>query len=264
MDLNLQGKLALVSASTSGIGYAIAHQLLEDGASVIINGRSNVKVEETTAQLNAIHPGNRAYSLVADMTLQGSEKIAAKKFPDIDILVNSLGTYNLKDFFSSTDQDWTRMFEINVLSGVRLARTYMKGMLERGHGRIIFISSECAVTPMESMELYCASKAALLSLARGLANLTKGTTVTVNTVIPGPTETDSLKGFIEATYPDLSYADKEAELRFLREKRPHSLINRLAQPSEVANVVTFLSSGRASVMNGSIIRAEGGDIPTVA
>jgi len=262
MNLNLQGKTALVSASTAGIGHAIAVQLLEDGATVIINGRNTTGVEQTVTALNNRFGAGRALPLVADMSAAGSEKIAEEKYPSIDILVNNMGTYALSDFFSTSDEDWQRMFEVNVWSGVRLARTYMKGMLERGHGRVIFISSEVALTPMASMAHYSASKATQLSISRSLAELTKGSRVTVNSVLPGPTETESLKGFISSVNPELSYAD--AERKFMAENRPSSLIYRLAKPYEVANVVAFLASERAAVINGAAIRAEGGTVPTIA
>jgi 3-oxoacyl-[acyl-carrier protein] reductase len=262
MDLNLKGKTALVSASTSGIGYAIASQLLEDGARVIVNGRSELTVAKAVTTLNQRFPGTRALPLVADMSIPGSEQIAQASFPEIDILVNNMGTYALSDFFGTSDADWQHMFEVNVWSGVRLARTYMKSMLERGQGRVIFISSEVALTPMAAMAHYSASKATQLSISRSLAELTKGTAVTVNSVLPGPTETESLKGFIESVNPTLPYA--EAERKFITENRPSSLIYRLAKPAEVANVVAFLASGRAAVINGASIRVEGGTVQTIA
>ncbi|WP_394780493.1 SDR family NAD(P)-dependent oxidoreductase [Undibacterium sp.] len=262
MNLNLNGKTALVSASTSGIGYAIATQLLEDGATVIINGRSEDVVKRATDALNDKYGTGRALPLVADMGVAGGEKVAAAAYPAVDILVNNLGTYALSDFFSTEDADWQRMFDVNVWSGVRLARTYMKGMLERGHGRVIFISSEVALTPMPSMAHYSASKATQLSISRSLAELTKGTAVTVNSVLPGPTETDNLKGFIKSVNPDLPYAD--AERKFIDENKPTSLIARLAKPAEVANVVAFLASERAAIINGAAIRAEGGTVQTMA
>lgn len=262
MDLNLQGKTALVSASTAGIGYAIASQLLEDGATVIVNGRSAATVDSAVAALNARFGAGRALPLVADMSVAGSEQAAASAYPQVDILVNNMGSYALSDFFSTSDEAWQAMFETNVWSGVRLARTYLKGMLERGHGRVIFISSEVALTPMASMAHYSASKATQLSISRSLAELTKGSAVTVNAVLPGPTETESLKGFIESVNPGLAYAD--AERKFIQENRPSSLIQRLAKPAEVANVVAFLASGRAAAINGAAIRAEGGTVQTIA
>lgn len=262
MNLNLQGKTALVSASTAGIGHAIAVQLLDDGANVIINGRSAAGVAQAVAALNQRFGTGRALPLVADLSVAGSEQAAAALYPDVDILVNNMGTYALSDFFATSDEDWQRMFEVNVWSGVRLARTYMKGMLERGHGRVIFISSEVALTPMAAMAHYSASKATQLSISRSLAELTKGSRVTVNAVLPGPTETESLKSFIASVNPALSYAD--AEQKFMAENRPSSLILRLAKPREVANVVAFLASERAAVINGAAIRAEGGTVQTIA
>jgi 3-oxoacyl-[acyl-carrier protein] reductase len=262
MNLDLDNKTALVSASTSGIGYAIADRLLQEGATVIVNGRSAATVTPAAAALAEKHGAGRVLSLVADLSVPGAEQQAAARFPTIDILVNNMGTYALHDFFSTTDEDWQRMFETNVWSGVRLARTYMKAMLERGHGRVIFISSEVALTPMAAMAHYSASKATQLSISRSLAELTKGTTVTVNAVLPGPTETDSLKSFIESVNPGLPYA--EAERKFMDENRPSSLIYRLAKPAEVANVVAFLASERAAVINGAAIRAEGGTVQTIA
>jgi 3-oxoacyl-[acyl-carrier protein] reductase len=262
MHLNLDNKTALVSASTSGIGYAIADRLLQEGATVIINGRSDETVGPAVAALAARYGAHRVLALCADLSVPGAERQAAQQFPEIDILVNNMGTYALKDFFSTTDADWQKMFETNVWSGVRLARTYMKGMLERGHGRVIFISSEVALTPMASMAHYSASKATQLSVSRSLAELTKGTSVTVNAVLPGPTETESLKSFIESVNPGLPYA--EAERKFMDENRPSSLIYRLAKPSEVASVVGFLVSDQAAVINGAAIRAEGGTVQTIA
>lgn len=262
MNLNLNNKVALVSASTSGIGYAIADRLLQEGATVIINGRSGATVDPAVATLANKYGAERVLSLVTDLSIAGAEQLAAAQFPEVDILVNNMGTYALNDFFSTTDADWQKMFETNVWSGVRLARTYMKGMLERGHGRVIFISSEVALTPMAAMAHYSASKATQLSISRSLAELTKGTAVTVNAVLPGPTETESLKSFIQSVNPGLSYA--EAERKFMDENRPSSLIYRLAKPAEVANVVGFLSSESAAVINGAAIRAEGGTVQTIA
>lgn len=261
MHLNLAGKTALISASTAGIGHATALQLLEDGATVIINGRHADIVSEVVKRL-AARFGDRVLPLVADLSTAAGAEIAAATYPSVDILVNNLGTYALSDFFATSDDDWKRMFEVNVWSGVRLARSYMKSMLDRGHGRVIFMSSEVALTPMAAMAHYSASKATQLSISRSLAELTKGTSVTVNAVLPGPTETESLKEFIESVNPTLSY--EEAERKFMAENRPSSLIARLAKPAEVANVVAFLSSDRAAAINGAAIRAEGGTVQTIA
>lgn len=262
MELTLQDKTALVTASTAGIGHAIATQLLEEGARVIVNGRSAATVERTVAALAARFGAHKVLPLVADVSRAGSELAALAAYPQVDILVNNAGMYELSDFFATSDDDWRRMFEMNVMSGIRLARAYMQGMLARGQGRVIFISSEVALTPMASMAHYSASKATQLSVSRSLAELTKGSAVTVNAVLPGPTETESLKGFIESVNPGLPYA--EAERKFMAENRPSSLIYRLAKPHEVASVVIFLASERGAVINGAAIRAEGGTVPTIA
>ncbi|WP_338767730.1 SDR family oxidoreductase [Massilia sp. METH4] len=262
MQLDLNDKTALVSASTSGIGFAIADQLLQEGATVIVNGRSEATVAKAMTALRDRHGADRVLPLAIDLSVAGAEQEAAERYPRVDILVNNMGTYALSDFFETSDEDWQRMFDTNVWSGVRLARTYMKGMLERGTGRVVFISSEVALTPMAAMAHYSASKATQLSISRSLAELTKGTAVTVNAVLPGPTETESLKSFIESVNPGLPYA--EAERKFMSENRPSSLIYRLAKPEEVANVVAFLASPRAAVVNGAAIRAEGGTVPTIA
>lgn len=262
MNLHLTGKTALVSASTSGIGYAIAAQLLDDGANVIINGRNQETVTTAAKPLAERFGERRVLPLVADLSTASGAAQASAMYPDVDILVNNMGTYALSDFFDTSDADWQRMFEVNVWSGVRLARQYMKAMLERGQGRVIFISSEVALTPMAAMAHYSASKATQLSISRSLAELTKGTAVTVNAVLPGPTETESLKEFIGSVNPTLSY--DEAERKFMAENRPSSLIGRLVKPAEIANVVAFLSSDRAAAINGAAIRAEGGTVPTMA
>lgn len=262
MELDLTGKTALVSASTSGIGYAIAAQLLDDGANVIINGRNHETVATAVKHLANRFGEGRALPLVADLSTAAGATLASARYPDVDILINNMGTYALSDFFDTSDEDWQRMFEVNVWSGVRLARQYMKAMLDRGHGRVIFISSEVALTPMAAMAHYSASKATQLSISRSLAELTRGTAVTVNAVLPGPTETESLKEFIGSVNPTLSYA--EAERTFMTENRPSSLISRLVKPAEIANVVAFLSSNRAAAINGAAIRAEGGTVPTIA
>lgn len=186
MHLNLNDKTALVSASTSGIGFAIADRLLREGATVIVNGRTDATVAPAVAALGDRHGPARVRALTADLSVAGAEREAAGRYPHVDILVNNMGTYALNDFFSLTDEDWQRMFETNVWSGVRLARTYMKAMLERGAGRVIFVSSEVALTPMAAMAHYSASKATQLSISRSLAELTRGTAVTVNAVLPRP------------------------------------------------------------------------------
>ena len=182
-------------------------------------------------------------------------------WPAVDILVNNLGIYEAIGFFDETDEAWQKMFEINIMSGVRLARHYLKGMLKRGHGRIVFISSESGVSPAPEMAHYSATKTMQLGIARSLAELTKGTKVTVNSVLPGPTRTEGVEKFIQDVFPGL--AQTEAERRFIAENRPSSLIGRLIDPREIGDIVAFMCSARASVINGSCIRAEGGLVRTI-
>ena len=181
--------------------------------------------------------------------------------PDIDLLINNLGIYEAVGFFDEPDTAWQKMFEVNIMSGVRLARHYLKGMLERGHGRIVFISSESGISPAPEMAHYSATKTMQLGIARSLAELTKGTRVTVNSVLPGPTRTAGVEKFIHDLFPDVSPV--AAEHRFMSENRPTSLIGRLIDPKEVGDIVAFVCSGRAAIINGSCIRAEGGLVRTV-
>ncbi len=177
------------------------------------------------------------------------------------ILVNNLGIYEAVGFFEETDEAWQEVFEVNIMSGVRLARHYLKGMLRRGHGRVVFISSESGISPAPEMAHYSATKTMQLGISRSLAELTKGTKVTVNSVLPGPTRTESVEKFIRDVFPDLPSA--EAERRFMGDNRPTSLIGRLIDPKEIGDIVAFVCSARASVINGSCIRAEGGLLRTV-
>lgn len=262
MNLNLSGKLALVSASTGGIGQAIAESLGRDGARVIVNGRTNANVEKAVSQLTAACPGAEFLPLVADIGTAAGCSTTLAKFPSVDILINNLGIYEPVGFFEETDEDWLRLFEVNVMSGVRLSRHYLKGMLERNAGRVVFISSESGLNPAPEMAHYSATKAVQLSLSRSLAELTKGTKVTVNSVLPGPTMTETIKGFLERIFPGVPAA--EAEKRFIQENRPGSLIARFIRPEEVADTVAFIASDRASAINGSAVRVEGGIAKNIA
>ena len=256
MNLNLDGKTALVTASSGGIGLAIARSLAAEGAKVIINGRTQDSVNTALASLRKDFPSAELVSLATDNgNAAGCDKTISM-WPDVDILVNNLGIYQAIGFFDETDEAWQKMFEINIMSGVRLARHYLQGMLARGHGRIVFISSESGISPAPEMAHYSATKTMQLGIARSLAELTKGTKVTVNSVLPGPTRTEGVEKFIHDVFPGLVQAD--AERRFIAENRPTSLIGRLIDPREIGDIVAFVCSTRASVINGSSIRAEGG------
>ncbi len=253
MDLQLEGKTALVTGATAGIGQAIAQELAREGVAVSITGRDPAKLKRA---LQAI--GGAAQGIQADLgAAAGAEKVFAE-LANVDILVNNLGMYEPKAFADITDQDWLRIFEVNVMSGVRLARHYLPGMLERDWGRILFISSESGVQTPPEMIHYGMTKSAQLAVSRGLAETTKGTGVTVNTVMPGPTRSEGIVEFLRnmATKPDAT--DAEVESEFFAKHRPASLLQRLIEPREIATTVAYLASPLASATNGAAIRAEGG------
>jgi NAD(P)-dependent dehydrogenase (short-subunit alcohol dehydrogenase family) len=261
MDLHLIGKTALVTGSTAGIGLAIAERLAQEGAETIICGRSQDKLDaaaERIAKVGKVRP------VLADPgTAEGAATLIAAA-PDADILINNLGTYEAKPFTEITDADWHHLFEVNVVSGARLARHYFPKMLAKDWGRIIFIASESALVIPKEMIHYGATKTAQLAIARGLAEQTKGTGVTVNSVLPGPTRSEGIVDFIRSTAKDKSASDEELEAGFFDTMRPLSLIRRLTEPEEIGNIVAFLASPLASVTNGAAIRAEGGIVPTIA
>ncbi|MDB6167615.1 MAG: oxidoreductase [Verrucomicrobia bacterium] len=261
MNLQLENKLALVTASTGGIGLEIARTLAREGARVIVNGRSERSVAAAVASLRQSQPDARLEALVADNGVASGTQETIKRFPEVDILVNNLGIYEAVGFFEETDADWLRLFEANILSGVRLSRHYLRRMLEKKTGRVIFISSESAVSPSPEMPHYAATKTMQLSLSRSLAELTKGTAVTVNTVMPGSTLTEGVAKFVGELFPGLSL--EEAGRRFIRENRPTSLIERLMKPEEIAHLVAFVSSPLASGINGAALRVDGGLVRSV-
>ena len=261
MNLDLTSKTALVTASSGGIGLEIARSLAAEGARVVINGRSQAAVDKAIADIRAGQPDADLVPLAADNGTEEGCSTTIAQLPEVDILVNNLGIYEAVGFFEETDADWQRLFEINIMSGVRLARHYVKGMIERKKGRVVFISSESGVSPAPEMAHYSATKTMQLAISRSLAELTKNTEVTVNAVLPGPTRTESVQQFIQGIYPDLPLA--EAERTFIAENRPTSLIGRLIEPKEIGDIVAFVCSARASIINGSCIRAEGGLVRTV-
>ncbi|MGH7232093.1 MAG: SDR family NAD(P)-dependent oxidoreductase [Nitrospiraceae bacterium] len=256
MKLELNGKTALVTASSGGIGLEIARSLAAEGAKVIINGRVQTSVEKAVADVRAGLPDAELIALVADNGTAAGCDATISLWPEVDILVNNLGIYEAVGFFDETDEAWHKLFEVNIMSGVRLSRHYLKGMLRRGHGRVVFISSESGISPAPEMAHYSATKTMQLGISRSLAELTKGTEVTVNSVLPGPTRTEGVEKFIHELFPALPPA--EAARRFMSENRPTSLIGRLIDPREIGDIVAFICSARASAINGSCLRAEGG------
>ena len=258
MDLQLKNKKALITGSSAGIGYATALQLAKEGAEVIINGRTTERVEKAVAQIKSETGNENVRGIVADFSSAESVKNLVSELPQVDILINNVAIFEPKAFADITDEDWLRFYEINVLSGIRLARAYFGQMLTNGWGRIIFISSESALQIPEEMIHYGMTKTAQLAVARGLAELTKGTAVTVNSVLPGPTLSEGVGGFIENLARDQNKTTEEVEIDFFKTMRPTSIIQRFLDVSEVANMITYLASPLSSATNGAAIRAEGG------
>jgi 3-oxoacyl-[acyl-carrier protein] reductase len=256
MDLKLKGKTALVTASTGGIGMEIARYMAHEGATVIINGRTSETVTRACDNIYSEYPDVKLLQLVANNATAEGYKKTIKAHPEIDILVNNLGIYESVDFFDATDESWQHLFEVNILGAVRLSRHYLNKMLSRNSGRIVFISSESAINPAPEMAHYSATKLMQLSLSRSLAELTKGTEVTVNAIMPGSTKTIGVEKFIQDVFPGVEY--ETAEKRFMKENRPTSLIGRLIRPEEIAAFVAFVCSPLASAINGACLRVDGG------
>jgi NAD(P)-dependent dehydrogenase (short-subunit alcohol dehydrogenase family) len=263
MDLELRGKRALVTGSTAGIGFAIAQGLAKEGATVILNGRTERRVEQALAALHKAGVSGTVEGLAADLGTAGGTRTAVERFPEVDILVNNLGIFEIKPFENIPDADWLRLFEVNILSGVRLSRHYLPGMKERNWGRIVFISSESAIQIPAEMIHYGMTKTAQLAIARGLAETTAGTNVTVNSVLPGPTASEGASNFMENLARDQKTTRQEVEKEFFQNMRPTSLLKRMVEPEEVANLVTFVCSPLSSATNGAALRVDGGVVRSI-
>ncbi len=264
MKIDLWDKTALVTGSTAGIGRAIATSLAGTGAKVIVNGRREESVEKAVSAITTAVGGGQVRGVAADVaTAEGCAKLA-EAAGAVDILVNNAGIFEPKPFFEIPDSEWTRYFETNVMSGVRLSRALMPGMLERNWGRIVFISSESALNIPKEMIHYGTTKTAQLAIARGLAELTVGTGVTVNSVLPGPTRSDGVEDFLVAVAKDAGTSPDAMAATFVKTFRPTSLIGRFATVEEVANMVVYVCSKEASATNGAALRVEGGLLRGIA
>jgi NAD(P)-dependent dehydrogenase (short-subunit alcohol dehydrogenase family) len=264
MKIDLSGKTALVTGSTAGIGNAIAKGLAATGASVVVNGRNQAKADAAVAAIAKAVPGAKMRGIAADVSTAAGCKALLAALPEVDILINNAGIFEPKNFFEIPDEDWSRFFEVNVMSGVRLSRGYMHGMLKRNWGRIVFISSESALNIPKEMIHYGMTKTAQLAIARGLAELTRGTAVTVNSVLPGPTMSEGVETFVKDLAKQNGQSVEEAAANFVKQHRPTSLLQRFASVDEIANMVVYIASREASATNGAALRAEGGIVQTIA
>lgn len=258
MSQQLKGFHAVVSGSTAGIGHAIALQLAQAGAEVVVNGRTPARVDAAVASLRAAVPQGVVTGVAADLSTAAGADAFIAAVPQTDILVNNLGIFAPVDFAAITDAQWDEMWQANVMSGVRLARHYFPGMLARDRGRVIFLSSESGLQIPVEMVHYGVTKAAQIALARGMAQSTAGTKVTVNSVLAGPTSSEGVGTFVSKLAEQDGVSKAEFEAQFFKTARPGSLLQRFTEPSEIASVVAFIASPAASAINGAAIRAEGG------
>ncbi len=263
MNLQLKGKTALVTGSTAGIGEAIARQLAAEGVHVYVNGRTRERVASVTAEIIRIHPGASLSPFVCDFSKPATLEEALNALDPVDILINNVGIFEPRPFVEISDQEWYKMIEVNLMSGVRLSRHLLPAMLQRGWGRILFISSESGVQIPEEMIHYGVSKTAQIALANGIARLTKDSGVTVNSVLPGSTWSEGAAQFIADLASKQKKEQDDVIADFFREVRPNCLLQRFATTDEVANMVTFLASPLSSATNGASIRVDGGTLPTI-
>jgi NAD(P)-dependent dehydrogenase (short-subunit alcohol dehydrogenase family) len=267
LDLKLTGKVVLVTGSTAGIGFAIAQSLASEGAHVYVNGRTQKRVDTATSVIRshvaAAKVDARVDGIVADFSSSAGADAVIAKLPVVDVLVNNVGIFEPKPFAEIPDADWYRFFEVNVMSGVRLARHYLTGMVKKNWGRILFISSESAVQTPPEMVHYGMTKTAQIAVARGIAESVAGTGVTVNSVLAGPTESEGVGGFVEAMAKQQNKSKQVIEKEFFEHVRPSSLLKRFATVDEVAAMVTYLASELSSATNGAALRVDGGVVKAI-
>src|SRR5712672_1686854 len=263
MNLKLENKVALVTGSTAGIGFAIAKALAAEGARVIVNGRTEARVAEAISSLRAGIPSAKLEALALDVSKAEDAMETTKRFPDVDILVNNLGVYQVQPFEQITDAEWSAIIETNFLSGVRLSRHYLPRMKTAGWGRIIFIASESAINIPGEMIHYGVTKTMQVALARGLAETTLGTVLTVNSVLAGPTRSEGVEKFLIDMARTKNVTPEEIEKEFFHTARPGSLLQRFATTDEVAALVAFIASPLSSAINGAALRVEGGIVRSI-
>ena len=261
--MDLQGKRALVTGSTAGIGLAAALGLARDGAAVVVNGRAVERVDSAIEHIRQAAPRADVRGVAADLGTAAGCDALLEQLPDVDVLVNNVGIFEPKPFEDIPDEDWLRFFETNVLSGVRLSRHYLPKMRERNWGRIVFVSSESAVQIPAEMIHYGVTKTAQVAVARGLAETTRGTGVTVNSVLPGPTRSEGVSEFVEGLSRQQGVSAQQVEQEFFRTMRPSSLLKRFITPEEVADFVAFVCSPLAAAVNGAALRVDGGVVRSV-
>lgn len=263
MRIDLSGKMALITGSTAGIGFAIAHGLAAAGASVVINGRTPQRVNDAVRRLLEALPEAQVRGVAADLSIAAGCEHLLGEVPETDILVNNLGIFKVQDFFDTPDEEWQRFFDVNVLSGVRVSRAYVPRMVDKQWGRVVFLSSESGINIPEDMIHYGFTKSANLSVSRGLAKRLAGTGVTVNAVLPGPTMSDGVMDLLRPAAEKQGVSIEQAGDAFVKAKRPSSIIQRVATPEEVANMVVYVCSPQASATTGAALRVEGGIVDTL-
>jgi hypothetical protein len=263
VDLQLKGKKALVTGSTAGIGFATARGLAAEGASVIVNGRTEKRVDSAVSEIRKAHPGADVSGVAADVSNAAGCAQLIQAVPAVDVLINNMGIFEPKPFEKIPDEDWLRFFEANVMSGVRLSRHYLAGMRKKNWGRIVFISSESAVQIPAEMIHYGMTKTAQVAIARGIAETVTGTGITVNSVLVGPTRSEGVETFISQMGAKSGADTASFEKEFFKSIRPSSLLKRFTSTEEVANTIVYLSSPLASATNGAAVRADGGVVRAI-
>lgn len=263
MDLKLAGKTAFVSGSTAGIGFATAQRLAQEDARVVVNGRTQPRVDAAVQKIRDVVPDGDVSGVVADLGTAAGVAAVVAAVPAVDVLVNNLGIFEPKAFDAITDADWLHMFEVNVMSGVRLARAYLPGMRARNRGRIVFVSSESGVNIPVEMIHYGVTKTAQIAVARGLAEAVAGTAITVNTVLAGPTASEGVSTFVGQLAKERGISNAEMEQQFFATQRPSSLLKRFIRPDEVANLIAYVASPLAAATNGAALRVDGGVVRAV-